>query len=119
MSSERAHLHVYGIRQCDTCRAALKWLQARDVPHTFHDFRKDGLPEEQLQGWLTSGHANQLMNKRSTTWRQLDESQRLAAETDPLQVLLANPTLIKRPVITDGTAVLEIGFSPVSLEAHI
>ena len=120
MSSEhRIHLHVYGIANCDTCRATLKWLATRKVPHTFHDFRSEGLPEDLLQAWLASAFAPVLVNKRSTTWRQLPEAGKQAAETDPLAVLLANPTLIKRPVITDGRTILDVGFSPSNLDDYI
>jgi len=119
LNEDRIHLHVYGIRNCDTCRATLKWLETRNVPHTFHDFRVDGLDEELLSGWLTSAHAPYLLNKRSTTWRQLSGPDKEAALNEPLPVLLANPTLIKRPVITDGKTILDIGFSPSSLEDYI
>lgn len=120
MSSEhRIHLQVYGIRNCDTCRATLKWLQLRNVPHTFHDFRADGLSEDLVRSWLASPHAEYLVNKRSTTWRQLDKEEKRAAETNPLPLLLANPTLIKRPVITDGETILDVGFSPAHLEDYI
>ena len=60
-----------------------------------------------------------LLNKRSTTWRQLTETDKQAAEKDPLPVLLAHPTLIKRPVITDGNTILDVGFSPANLEDYI
>lgn len=120
MSSEsRAHLHLYGIRNCDSCRNAIKWLEARKVPFTFHDFRVDGLPEDLLKDWLESAHGPRLLNKRSATWRQLSAEEKQVAETSPLPLLLANPTLIKRPVITDGKIILDIGFSPAHLEDTI
>jgi arsenate reductase len=119
LNEDRIHLHVYGIRNCDTCRSTLKWLQTRSVPHTFHDFRVDGLPEELLRAWLVSSHAPYLVNKRSTTWRQLTETEKQSAESDPMELLLAHPTLIKRPVITDGSTILDIGFSPSNLEDYI
>lgn len=120
MSSEyRIHLHVYGIRNCDSCRATLKFLKTRNVPHTFHDFRADGLSAELLAGWLASAHRDQLLNKRSTTWRQLSDADKQSAQTDPMDLLLAQPTLIKRPVITDGETILDVGFSPSSLDDYI
>ena len=118
-SEYRIHLHVWGIRNCDTVRSALKWLEARRVPHTFHDFRKDGLPEAELRRWMATAHAPYLLNRRSSTWRQLDTAQKEAAEADPVPLLLAHPTLIKRPVFTDGETVLDVGFDPESLEDYI
>jgi Spx/MgsR family transcriptional regulator len=102
-------LTVYGIKQCDTCRKALKWLSEQGVEHRFHDFRVDGLQPELLQEWLDSSFADKLVNRRSTTWRQLTEAQRQSGGEDLLNLLLEHPTLIKRPVfVTDRIAV--VGF---------
>lgn len=117
-SKENVHLHVYGISNCDTVRKSLKWLEARSVPHTFHDFRKEGVPEAELRSWLASAHGSKLLNRRSTTWRQLSAEQKQAAESDPVPLFLEQATLIKRPVITDGEKILEVGFAPDSLEDY-
>ena len=102
-------LTVYGIKQCDTCRKALKWLTAQGIEHRFHDFRVDGLSRDVLQDWLESSFADKLVNRRSTTWRQLTDDQRMSQGEDLLNLLLEHPTLIKRPVfVTDRIAV--VGF---------
>jgi Spx/MgsR family transcriptional regulator len=119
LNEDRIHLHVYGIRNCDTVRAALKWLELRNVPYTFHDFRKDGLEPADLQRWLAGSHGPYLLNRRSATWRKLDDAQKASAESDPSALMLDNPTLIKRPVITDGESVLDVGFDPKNLEDYI
>jgi len=120
MSSEhRAHLHVYGIRNCDSCRHALRWLVARGVPHTFHDVRQEGLDARLLDTWLASAHGAGLVNRRSTTWRRLTDAQRQRADCDPNALLLEHPTLLKRPVITDGETILGVGFNPNSVEEFI
>jgi arsenate reductase len=119
LSEHRIHLHVYGIHNCDSCRSTLKWLETRRVPCTFHDFRTEGLSEKLLKSWLASAHANHLVNRRSTTWRQLSDDDKQSADADPLALLLANPTLIKRPVITNGKTILDVGFSPKHLEDYI
>lgn len=117
MLNERPNkLVLYGIKNCDSCRRALKWLEARNVPFTFHDFRVNGLDENLLKTWLESSQAASLLNKRSTTWRQLSDRQKQAAETDPTPLLLDHPTLIKRPVITDGASILSIGFAEKQME---
>ena len=103
-------LTVYGIKQCDTCRKALKWLEGR-VSHRFHDLRVDGLEREMVDAWLASDFSDRLVNKRSTTWRQLSEAERDAAGDELVNLLLANPTLIKRPVFVDGD-VVAVGFGP-------
>lgn len=108
-------LTVYGIKQCDTVRKARKWLDQRGVEHRFHDFRSDGLSAGLLQAWLDSDYSDKLVNRRSTTWRQLSEEQRQFEGEPLLNLLLEFPTLIKRPVfVTDQ--IFAVGFSPKELE---
>lgn len=108
---------VYGISNCDTCRKALKWLKERDVEHRFVDLRKDGLSTTQVEAWLDAVGLDVLVNKRGTTWRKLDDATKdsLSPQTAP-DLLVANPTLIKRPVfeLPDGHLV---GFSKAQIEA--
>ena len=103
-------LTVYGIKQCDTCRKALKWLEGR-VAHRFHDLRVDGLERGMVEEWLASDFSDALVNKRSTTWRQLTEAERDAAGDELVNLLLANPTLIKRPIFVEDD-VVAVGFTP-------
>ena len=110
---------LYGIKNCDTVKKARAWLEQHGVDHAFHDFREDGLDRGQLQGWLDELGWETLINRRSTTWRQFSDAEKQTAETDPMALLQAHPTLLKRPVITDGEAILDIGFSPYSLEDYI
>ena len=119
LNDDRIHLHVYGIRNCDSCRHTLRWLDTRRVPHTFHDVRREGLDEALLDSWLASAHAPHLVNRRSATWRQLPEAKRGLADSQPRALLQEYPTLLKRPVITDGQAILDVGFDPGSLEDYI
>ena len=115
----RVHLHVYGIPNCDSCRNTLKWLKTRNVPTTFHNIREEPLDAEVLEQWIGSAHGDYLVNTRSATWRQLDNAERERAQSDRLGLLLDHPTLMKRPVITDGTSILDVGFSPAHLEDYI
>jgi len=118
MPSERdATWHVFGLANCDSCRKARKWLSERQVPHVFHDLRETELSARQLRAWLDSDSGAQLLNRRSTTWRQLTDAEKRASESDPLPLLRRYPTLIKRPVITRGGAAVAIGFSATQLEA--
>lgn len=103
-------LTVHGIRQCDTCRKALAWLDGR-IEYRFHDLRQDGLERSKVAQWLASGFADTLVNRRSTTWRGLSEAQRAAAGEDLVDLLLEHPTLIKRPVFEDGE-IIAVGFGP-------
>jgi len=111
-------LTVYGIKQCDTVRKALKWLDQQGFEHRFHDFRSDGLPPGLLQSWLNSDFSGVLVNRRSTTWRQLSEAQRQSEGEALLKLLLQFPTLIKRPVIVTDQ-IVAVGFNPEELEARL
>ena len=108
-------LTVYGIKQCDTVRKALKWLDQEGIEHRFHDFRTDGLSTELLQTWLDSEFSDKLVNRRSTTWRQLSETQRQPKGETLLNLLLQFPTLIKRPVFVKDQ-IVAIGFNPKDLK---
>ena len=111
-------LTVYGIKQCDTVKKALKWLEANSIAHQFHDVRKDGLTAEMIQRWMVEFSWELLVNKRSTTWRGLDDATKATLGPDTLvTVLLENPTLIKRPIIEGGRKPL-IGFKADEYQAH-
>lgn len=104
-------IKVYGIKNCDTVKKALKWLAEHNIEHQLHDYRSDGLNEdflikaEQQFGW------DNLLNRRSTTWRNLDEQvKKMLEKPTALSVLTTYPTLIKRPIILQDDIAL-IGFN--------
>ncbi len=102
---------VHGIRNCDSCRKALSWLGSEGIAHRFHDFRRDGLRETDLAHWIEQAGWESLLNRRGTTWRKLDESDRNDVDEDKAKALMTeNPTLIKRPVIVKDETVL-VGFN--------
>jgi arsenate reductase len=95
-------MKLYGLTTCDTCRKALKTLSAAE----FVDVRADGVPGPVLEAALTA-FGEQILNTRSTTWRNLDEVERAKA---PMELLQLHPTLMKRPLIeVDGTLYLGWG----------
>lgn len=102
---------LYGLKNCDSCRKALGFLKAQNSPHRFHDLRAEGLREADLDDWLGRLGWEQIMNRRSTTWRSLPTSAK--ADLDAVtarQLLLDQPTLVKRPVIKlDDTLI--VGFA--------
>jgi arsenate reductase len=111
-----APLTVYGLASCDTCRKARKWLDAKHIAHRFHDVRSDGLEEQTVSNWLKSAFAPKLVNRQSTTWRQLSDLEKQQAEETPMKLLLKFPSLVKRPVFVQGDQVLVVGFKPQELE---
>ena len=97
-------MKIYGIKNCDTCKKAIKWLKDEGIDYQFHDLRADGLSEEELARWLFAIDRDILINKRGTTYRQLDDAAKNELEgANPAKQLLAAPTLIKRPIFAkDG-----------------
>ncbi len=111
---------VYGIANCDQCRKALAWLREHDIAHRFHDFRVDGLDRGMLERWCSHLPWNSLLNRRGLTWRGLDDAARaqVVDQASAVELMLAHPTLVKRPVIVldDG---LQLGFSAQRLAAAL
>jgi arsenate reductase (glutaredoxin) len=104
-------LTLYGIPNCDTVKKARRWLDAADVPHAFHDFRKDGLDPAKLQGWIDAVGWEKLLNKAGTTFRQLPDADKAGLDAGKAKALmLAQPAMIKRPVVEAGGGV-SVGFS--------
>lgn len=103
---------LFGIKNCDSVKKARDWFEERGIPYQFHDFRVDGLSKDLLQSWLDRIGAEALINNRSATWKQLSEKdQKLALGKTAAAVVLANPTLIKRPVVEIKGQLL-VGFKP-------
>ncbi|WP_199611371.1 ArsC family reductase [Flocculibacter collagenilyticus] len=95
---------LYGIKNCDTIKKAKKWLEQNNIDYTFHDYRTDGLTENLLTTFEAELGWESLLNKRGTTFRQLDDSQKESLERDPaLALMLAQPAMIKRPVLVTNS----------------
>jgi len=104
-------IDLYGIKNCDTVKKARQWLEQHHIEYRFHDFRADGLQAQQVESWLRELGAETLVNKRGTTWRQLDEASRAQLDgADAAALITANPALIKRPLLDRGHQ-RNVGFS--------
>lgn len=104
---------VYGLDGCDTCRKARNWLKRFDIGHAFVDYRAERVPAETLKAWAAQlGGWDKLVNRNSTTWRQLPDG-RKAPATDPEWTLLIkeHPALVKRPVLVTDDGTVSVGFT--------
>ncbi|MEQ6889367.1 Spx/MgsR family RNA polymerase-binding regulatory protein [Halomonas sp. CS7] len=100
-------LTLYVIKNCDTCRRARKALDERGIPFQVHDLREDGLSAPLLEHILHRVPLMEVLNKRSTTWRQLgDEEKENLDANSARELLLAHPTLLKRPLLENGDEIL-------------
>jgi len=103
---------LFGIKNCDTVKKARHWLSDNDIEHGFHDVRADGLTLEQIEEWIAKTDWEIVLNRRGTTWRKLDASiQENTTENSVVELLLANPAMIKRPIL-NVNGVISIGFKP-------
>ena len=104
-------LNVYGIKSCDTCRRAKKFLEDRNIEFSFHDLREDGLDIQMLERWSARIEWERLLNRKSLTWRRLPEADRAEMTRDrALATMLEQPTLVKRPVL-EHPSFFAVGFS--------
>jgi arsenate reductase len=105
---------VYGIANCDTVRKARAWLQAQGVAYVWHDFKKQGVPAVLLAQWLQQLGRDALINRKGTTWRQLDAAVQAGVtdEASAAALMLAQPSVIKRPLVDWGQGRVTLGFDP-------
>jgi arsenate reductase (glutaredoxin) len=105
---------LYGIPNCDTVKKARAWLAGHGVDHTFHDFKRQGVPAARLDAWIAELGWEKLVNRKGTTWRKLDGT-RQAAVTDAASakaLMIAEPSVIKRPVVEWNVKKSTVGFDP-------
>ncbi|MCA0003226.1 ArsC family reductase [Mesorhizobium sp. B2-2-4] len=110
---------MYGITTCDTIRKARVWLEGHTVAYRFHDYRAEGIEAGRLDGWVRKVGWEKLLNKGSTTFRELpDKDKQSLDEKKAKALMLAKPTMIKRPVLEVGDRIL-VGFKPDVYEAAV
>jgi arsenate reductase len=98
-----AVITIYGIKNCDTMKKAMRWLDAHGVDCRFHDYRKDGLDSGQLKAWEKEIGWETLLNRRGMLWRKLPELSRDSINREnALRIMQDNPAIIKRPVLDLG-----------------
>lgn len=111
---------LYGLKNCDTCTKARRWLVAQGIDHEFVDLRTDGVGRDRLADWLEEAGRGLLINTRSRTWRELGPAERdIDDDEATLNLLMRHPTLIKRPVLEPGTGGIVVGFSAPSYEVAL
>ena len=105
---------VYGIPHCDSVKKARAWLAARGLEYRFHDFKKDGLPADRLDTWIAAAGWERVLNRKGTTWRRLDDAARadVVDARTARAAMLAQPSLVKRPVIEWDGSRITVGFDP-------
>lgn len=113
-------MHVYGIKNCNTVKKALTWLEAHNIPFTFHDFKKEGVSVEKLEAWEQETGWEALVNKRGTTWRQLTPAEQQAVVDAPSanKLMQTKTSVIKRPVIESPKGII-LGFDEEQYDSQL
>ena len=103
---------LYGIKNCNTVKNAVTWLNGKKVKFEFHDYKSKGITEEKSKAWSKQVGWENLVNKRGTTWRQLEEStqQKITSEKAAIGLMLEKTSVIKRPLIEENGKVVALGF---------
>lgn len=103
---------VYGIKNCNTVKAALDWLKKKNVTYDFHDYKTKGVTPEKLKLWSKQVGWESLVNKKGTTWRQLDDAtkEKIVNEATAIALMQEKTSVIKRPLLEENGKVITLGF---------
>jgi arsenate reductase len=104
---------IYGIKNCDTMKKARAWLSEHGVDYVFHDYKAAGIDRPRLSGWVDKLGFETLLNRSGTTFRSLPDSDREGLDASKaIRLMLAQPSMIKRPVLDLGRGEILVGFKP-------
>ncbi len=108
---------IHGIKACDTMKKARAWLDAQGVAYAFHDYKSQGITRDVLENWARAVGWEALLNRAGTTFRKLPDADRAGLDEEKaIGLMLAQPSLIKRPVLDTGGALI-VGFRPENYAA--
>jgi Spx/MgsR family transcriptional regulator len=108
---------IYGIKNCDTMKKARAWLEKHSVDYQFHDYKTAGIEKEKLEGWAKKVGWEALLNKAGTTFKKLPEKDKDGlSDAKAIRLMLAQPSVIKRPVLELARGKLLVGFKPEEYE---
>ena len=107
---------VYAISNCDTVKKARAWLDSHRIVYQFHDYRKQGIDRLTIDCWLTQRDWTELVNRAGTTWRKLPDAEKPTDAEGAIALMLANPSVIRRPLIEANGLLLTVGFTADAYE---
>jgi len=111
-------IELYGIPNCDTMKKARAWLAEHGIDYHFHDYKKEGIDEATLRGWIEQVGWEMLLNRRGMMWRKVPpEVREHIDEASAIRLMLETPSIIKRPVLIDEQGQVHVGFKPEQYQA--
>jgi arsenate reductase (glutaredoxin) len=116
--SLRVTVTIYGIKNCDTMKKARTWLEGQGVAYDFQDYKASGIDRATLEGWVKAHGWETVLNRAGTTFRKLPDADREGIDTDKaIGLMIAQPSMIKRPVLDLGDGRTLVGFKPDQYQA--
>jgi Spx/MgsR family transcriptional regulator len=112
---------IYGIPNCDTVKKVFNWFKENNIDHEFHDYKRSGITKEKLNNWCKQVGWEILLNKKSTSWRELSPAQqeKTTTATEAIKLMIENNSIIKRPVIEQNGGIIFVGFDKVKYEQKL
>lgn len=112
---------VYGIKNCDTVKKAVNWLKSNNKTFDFHDYKKEGITESKLKEWSNQVGWENLINRRGTTWRKLDDitKETVKDERHAIEIMLSHNSIIRRPIVEKDEKILAVGFDEEAFSAKL
>lgn len=111
---------IYGIKNCDMMKKARAWLDGAGRAYDFHDYKTAGIDRARLESWVKKAGWETLLNRSGTTFRKLPDADKAnLTETKAVELMLAQPSMIKRPVLELPGGRLLVGFKPAEYESNL
>jgi arsenate reductase (glutaredoxin) len=111
---------IYGIKNCDTMKKAFTWFNDRNIPYHFHDYKKMGVPRDELVAWCRSVGWKSLINTKGPTWRKLTpEQQDITTQSKAVTIMMEFSSVIRRPIVVTREGQILVGFDPVLFESFV
>jgi len=116
-----SNITIYGIPNCDTIKKTITWFKENNIDFEFHDYKKSGITKEQLTVWCKQVGWETILNKKSTSWRELDAitQEKVTNATEAIKLMLQNNSIIKRPVIEQNKIIIFVGFDKAKFEQKL
>ena len=115
-----AMVKIYGIKNCDTMKKAFAWCESNGISYEFHDYKKLGVPREQLLKWCRTLGWQTLVNTRGPTWRKLTPEQKaITAQGQAVELMMEHSSVIRRPVVENEAGQILVGFDPTMFDSFV
>jgi len=113
-------VRIYGIKNCDSMKKAFRWLEERNIPYEFTDYKKAGVPRERLVAWCKALGWKTLLNTKGPTWRKLTpEQQDITTQSKAVATMIEHSSVIRRPLVETEDGHLLVGFDQTIFESFI